>query len=549
MAHERRLFAVGDLCVDVLQGILSRPVFGEEHALNSLDFSIGGNAANFSVFASKLGLEPVLVSAIGKDFATSFLKKGLKKAHVGFSLVESTKGNAFSVISIRQDGGRAILSKKNCLSGITASDVASRILSKVRADDVVFFGGFYHLKKLRAGFVPLLKKLRAKKAIVCFDTCFDTANIWTLNKFFPFIDFLFTNEVELKHIVKGNSETARVQSLLKKVTGAVILKRGRLGVSLFVKGAQAVDVPAIKAKAVDTTGAGDAFNAGFVFGLMNRFSLFNCMRAGNFVASKTIVAHGLVAAKGKGLMKFISSNSSPIVSVFKNHSELSKAAAAKVIELVNRKPNASIALPTGETPKKLYSLLVGASKRGEVDFRNVRFFALDEYAGLSPENKNSFSHFLMKHFLLKVRARHRNVFLLDGSIGNLKRECRAHESAIKHFKIDLCLLGIGQNGHIAFNEPGSSPKSATRVVRLSKQTRKVNGGGFKDGIAPAQALTVGLKTIVGNSRSILLLASGKNKAKAVRCALKGGVKGCPAAVLRPHFGAGIFADRAAAAKI
>lgn len=543
---KRKLFSVGDLGLDVLQEIGTGLQFGEEHALRSLDFSIGGNAANFAVIASKLGLKPVLVSSIGKDFATSFLRKNLAGAGVSSKFFKSPHPNSFSVIAVNRRGERAIQSVKNCLNDITAKRVEKILLPQLRGQDIVFFGGFYHLTRLRPGFLPLLKKIKKKGAIVCFDTCFDTTGKWNIAKFLPFIDFLFVNDIELKYVAKGSSLKKRAELLLKKGAGCVAVKEAGKGATVFAKSFSAMRFPSLASKVVDTTGAGDAFNAGFVFGLLHGWSPNNCALAANFVAARKVREHGLAAPSPGQVENFVKRHKQPLLAVKKNYREMSKAAASEVIALLKQKPTASLALATGETPKLLYSLLVSAYRRGAVDFSRANFFALDEYVGLGTGDRKSFGHYLMHKFLDKVNARRQNIFLLNGLSKKLRGECRRHEAAIKRLGIDLCILGIGRNGHIAFNEPGSCAWGITRVVKLKPQTRKVNGKNFSSGLAPKRALTIGLGTIRYNSRAVILLASGKNKGLAVKCMLKSkDALKCPAATLRSHYNVTVLVDRAA----
>ncbi|MDP6670342.1 MAG: PfkB family carbohydrate kinase [archaeon] len=546
---KRKLFSVGDLGLDLLQEIGKDLQFGEEHSLRSLDFSIGGNAANFAVIASKLGLKPVLISSIGKDFATSFLRRNLAESGVSSKFIKSPLPNSFSVIAVNRRGERAIQSVKNCLNEITAKKVEKILLPKLREQDIVFFGGFYHLTKLRPGFLPLLKKIKKKKAVICFDTCFDTTGKWDISKFLPFIDFLFVNDLELKHIARGSSLKERAKLLLRKGAGCVAVKQAAKGATVFTKPFGAVRSPSLAGKVVDTTAAGDAFNSGFVFGLMRNWSLNNCALAANFVAARKVREHGLASPKPTRVESFVKKNKQPLLAVKKNYREMSKAAASVVIELVKRKPDASLALATGETPKLLYFLLASAHKRGKVDFSRAKFFALDEYVGLGKSDRNSFGQYLMRKFLDKVNAKRQNTFLLNSLSRNLRGKCKRHEAAIKRRGIDLCILGVGRNGHVAFNEPGSSENSITRVVKLKPQTRKVNGKNFSSGLAPERALTIGLKTIRVNSMQILMLASGKNKRQAVKCMLKGkSVSRCPAATLQSHRNVAVLVDKAAVAK-
>jgi len=299
---------VGDLNVDILQGLASKPVFGEERRLQELAISIGGNAANFAVIGSKLGLKPFLISVIGKDFATRFLKEQLSEAGVKTSLIKSQKQNTFAIILVNKRGERSIQSMKDCYQDVDSKKFGKLLLPKLKRGDFVFFGGFYHFKNLRPSFRGLLAKAKKRGATICFDTCFDSFGKWDINSFLPFIDYLFVNDLELRHIAHGSTMRKRVESLFKKGARIVAVKQEAKGATLFVKGLKPKHFPSVAGRVVDTTGAGDAFNAGFVFGLMRGWSLENCAIAGNFVAAKKIRVHGLAAPAIKAVERFVARN-------------------------------------------------------------------------------------------------------------------------------------------------------------------------------------------------------------------------------------------------
>ena len=305
MAGKRQVFAVGDITVDVLLGLKKGAKFGEEQALDDLVFSVGGNAANFAVVGSKLGFNPKLVSILAEDFVAPFLRKELAKAKVSAHFAKGLQGNAFSIVAVKSNGERAIHSMKQSLSELTASQVSKLVLPALKKRDIVFFGGFFHLAKLRPGFKQLLSKIKKRGAVVCFDTCFDTFGKWKIAGFLPFIDYLFVNEVELKNVSSGSSMRACVERLFKNGATVVVVKQGRKGATLFAKHSKPKHFNALSKKAVDTTGAGDAFNAGFVFGLLNKFSLGKCVLAGNFVASRKIKVHGLAAPNASEVARFV----------------------------------------------------------------------------------------------------------------------------------------------------------------------------------------------------------------------------------------------------
>jgi glucosamine-6-phosphate deaminase len=217
----------------------------------------------------------------------------------------------------------------------------------------------------------------------------------------------------------------------------------------------------------------------------------------------------------------------------KNYSEMSKKAADIIISQVNKKPNSTICLPTGKTPMGTYKSLIKENKRNKVDFSKTQFFNLDEYYPIDPKNKLSFTNYLYKKFFNHVNATKSKINLLKGNTKNPKKECEKYEDKIKKNPIDLLVLGIGINGHIAFNEPGSNQNSKTRLIKLSKETIK-NKFGFFTKQKPKSALTIGIKTIL-SSKKIILLASGKKKTKAINKLIKEKPnKKNPASFLKNH---------------
>ena len=300
----KKVFAVGDLCIDVLYSSKGRRV-GEEHHLSSLDFSVGGNAANFAFLCARLGLHPKLYTIMGKDFGTPFLMHSLKSEKLDLYLAKSPLKNSYSLVWVNKRGERAIESIKNCLKDLTVEWVQKRLMKKVKPGDIVVFGGFFHLKNFRKGFGSLLKKLKGKGVTICFDTCFDTFGNWNVQPYLPFIDFLFTNETELKRISRGGSMHQRIVWLLGRGADTIVVKKGVRGASIFKGAKRLFSMPALKTKVVDTTGAGDAFNAGFVFGLVHGWSMQRCIFAGNVVAARKIRQHGLATPNKVELKRIV----------------------------------------------------------------------------------------------------------------------------------------------------------------------------------------------------------------------------------------------------
>ena len=199
-----------------------------------------------------------------------------------------------------------------------------------------------------------------------------------------------------------------------------------------------------------------------------------------------------------------------------------------------------IALPTGKTPEGLYSLLVEEYRRGKADFSAVTTFNLDEYVGLNPANQNSYHFYMKKNFLKHVNIKKSHI--PDGMAKDLDKECAEYEKKIESAGgIDLAILGIGRNGHIGFNEPGTASSSRTHVVYLSPETQEANSR-FFEGEVPKRAITMGIGTIMG-SKEIILLASGEEKAEAVWMMSEGAA--VPAAILKEHPNCVAIIDRKA----
>lgn len=214
---------------------------------------------------------------------------------------------------------------------------------------------------------------------------------------------------------------------------------------------------------------------------------------------------------------------------------LAAAAADAVARKVRQKPEATLLLPTGTTPLGMYRRLVDRYCAGELSFSHTTFFNLDEYLGLRPDHPASYRVYMQENFYGLVDADPERVHLPDGSAADPQAECERYESLIQEAGgVDLCVLGIGRNGHIGFNEPGASFESRTRVVRLADSTRRVNAADFEGGLAPQRAISVGMRTIY-EADEALLLACGANKAGAVAAAATEEISPeVPASMLRRH---------------
>jgi glucosamine-6-phosphate deaminase len=184
-----------------------------------------------------------------------------------------------------------------------------------------------------------------------------------------------------------------------------------------------------------------------------------------------------------------------------------------------------LGLPTGSSPLGVYKELTELFKKGRVSFENVVTFNMDEYAGIAEDHPESYHSFMHRNFFGHVNIPPENINILNGNAANLTVECERYEEKIKSYgKIHLFMGGVGIDGHIAFNEPGSSLSSRTRIKTLTKDTVIANSRFFDNDVSavPKTALTVGVGTIM-DSEEVLIIANGHNKALALQHAIEGSV--------------------------
>jgi glucosamine-6-phosphate deaminase len=239
------------------------------------------------------------------------------------------------------------------------------------------------------------------------------------------------------------------------------------------------------------------------------------------------------------------------VIIKKDYAEMSKVAAAIVVEVLNAKPNAVLGMATGSTPLGLYQELVRLHKEKEVDFAHVTTFNLDEYVGLPVDHPQSYHYFMHEHFFRHVNIPPHNINIPSGTTSNYPAFCEWYEQRIAECGgIDVQILGIGSDGHIAFNEPTSSLSSRTRLKTLSKRTIDDNARFFENRAeVPIYAITMGVGTIL-DARKLILVATGKTKAKAIAQAVEGPVTSMiTASALQLHRDADVIVDEAAASEL
>ena len=226
-------------------------------------------------------------------------------------------------------------------------------------------------------------------------------------------------------------------------------------------------------------------------------------------------------------------------------------AAGLAAELVQAAPAAVLGVATGSSPLGIYRRLAAGVDAGQLSFARAAAFALDEYAGLPPQDPHSYAAYIDRYVTRPLGLDPARVHVPDGNAADLAAAGAAYEEAIADAGgVDLQILGIGANGHIGFNEPSSSFTSRTRVKALSRQTREDNArffGSLEE--VPTHCLTQGLGTIM-EARKVVLVAQGGQKAAAVAGAVEGPVTAlCPASILQFHPDAVLVADEAAAAQL
>ena len=239
------------------------------------------------------------------------------------------------------------------------------------------------------------------------------------------------------------------------------------------------------------------------------------------------------------------------VVVCKSYEELSRRAALAVADVLNTKPNAVLGMATGSSPLGLYQELVRMHEKESLDFSRVTTFNLDEYVGLPVTHDQSFHYFMHENFFKKVNIPKSNIHIPSGTTSNYRAFCQWYEERINECGgIDVQILGIGSDGHIAFNEPTSSLASRTRLKTLAQQTIDDNARFFdKAEDVPIYAITMGVGTIL-EARKLVLVANGENKADAVAKAVEGPVASMvTASALQLHPDVSIFVDEAAASQL
>ncbi|HWV25106.1 MAG TPA: glucosamine-6-phosphate deaminase [Thermomicrobiales bacterium] len=215
-------------------------------------------------------------------------------------------------------------------------------------------------------------------------------------------------------------------------------------------------------------------------------------------------------------------NGQPTITIVDDYDAMSRRAADVVVETIAAQPTAAITVPTGSTPVGMYAELVKRIQAGEADFSQTKIFCLDDYLGQTPDDDASLTKLLIREFLKPGNIPDENVHYMPTMAEDPAAAAEGYEQAISDAGgLELAVIGLGPNGHVAFNEPGSAIDARTRVIDLTQESRDQNAAYYEEGaVVPEQAMTMGLGTILA-ARRIVMIVSGEGKAEIVREALEG----------------------------
>lgn len=241
----------------------------------------------------------------------------------------------------------------------------------------------------------------------------------------------------------------------------------------------------------------------------------------------------------------------PTVHIHETEDEACRAAAGFLLRKLAEKPDLVLGLPTGQTPRGLYRELIRHHRAGQADFSRVKTFNIDEYCGLAATDPGSFRRFMREEFFDHINVPAENIHFPRAVPADAVEASRSYEEIVAAAGgIDVMILGVGIDGHLGFNMPGSPLDSRTRLVRINAATRAENAAFFPPGVdVPLHAVTMGLGTIM-DSRCCLLLAFGQRKTAILARAVQGPVTvGLPASLLQHHPDTVVFLDQAASLQL
>jgi glucosamine-6-phosphate deaminase len=235
------------------------------------------------------------------------------------------------------------------------------------------------------------------------------------------------------------------------------------------------------------------------------------------------------------------------VRILNHYEEISQAAAKVIIEQVKANPKSTLGLATGSSPIGLYNYLIKDHRENKTSYNQVTTFNLDEYYGIEKTHQQSYYKFMWDNLFCHIDIQAQNVHIPNGQVHNIEQECKSYNQKLEEASIDIQVLGIGSNGHIGFNEPGTPFDSSTHKVALDEKTRLDNARFFQSiDEVPSYAISMGIKNIL-QANKIILIATGQKKAEAVKAMIDGPMDPtCPASALQMHEQVLVFVDQDAA---
>lgn len=231
---------------------------------------------------------------------------------------------------------------------------------------------------------------------------------------------------------------------------------------------------------------------------------------------------------------------------FKNYHELSDFAADDIANSIKNNPSLVLCMASGDTPKLTADLLVKKLKEEKIDYSKITFIGLDEWVGLPPTNSGSCHYFFQNKLIQPLQIKPSQYFLFDALAKDLSMECARMDRMITDRDIDIMVVGIGMNGHIGFNEPGTSFNNLSHVIELDEVTKSVGQKYFNEQAELGKGITLGFKHLL-NAKKVFLLANGSKKAEVIKKTVEGQVtENFPASIIRQHENSVILIDEEAA---
>lgn len=232
---------------------------------------------------------------------------------------------------------------------------------------------------------------------------------------------------------------------------------------------------------------------------------------------------------------------------FKNYQELSDFAASEIANSIKNKPSLVLCLASGDTPKLTVDLLVKKLKEDKIDYSKITFIGLDEWVGLPPTNTGSCHYFFKTKLIGPLQLSQSQYFLFNAMAEDLKNECAKMDRFIEQKEaIDIMVVGIGMNGHIGFNEPGSSFDNLSHVIELDEVTRSVGQKYFNEPVELSKGITIGFKQLL-NAKKVFLMANGSKKAEVIKKTVQGPItENFPASIMQRHENGFVLVDDEAA---